>query len=358
MSTSPGGASAFVARAAVKRRARIGDGVLGVIGAVFVGWMATGFASWLLRRLSLFHQGSEVYRTAEWASTTSIASFTFVAGSLAAWLLARSLRAFFGLPVRVVPDWVRGLATLRAFAALIVLGWIGLWSIDEILLRTTASAPLISLLLGLAMCAQLTWDAPRLLRDGRAALEARLPILRVPLQPLATLAAPEPGRLVRTRGRVVAGAGEGEPFRIEDEGAQAVVDPTAGPFVSEAEAAGVEAGARVEVLGEIVGGGDAYRGGIPTIRARRAGPKPQPLMLFGEGGSMARRLVVAGAVELVCAALLASMPLGLTGTWLYLRHVAQPSVHKLPLDEELIIDGPAPGDRRRHQYRRVDEAEE
>ena len=135
---------------------------------------------------------------------------------------------------------------------------------------------------------------------------------------------------MRTRGRVVASAKDREPFRIEAEGAQALIDPTAGPFVVETETAGVEAGAHVEVLGEVQGGGgDAYRSGLPSLRAG-TGEKPQPLLLFGDGGSMARRLVVAGVVELVCAALLASMPIGLAGTWLYLWHVAQPSVHTLP----------------------------
>jgi hypothetical protein len=271
------------------------------------------------------------------------------------------MRDFFGLPGRETPEWLLKLTPLRVLVSFVLFICLATWALDEILVRRVEWAPVGSLVIGLVITANFAWDMPRLFVDGRAALRARLPILRIPIATLGAL--PSSGR-VRVRGRITGALAdraqpieEGErgivyqrrlgsvgdpiekivvPFLVEADGAQAIVDLRAGaPIVEAVEVSApplfytrLRVGDRIEVIGNVQGGGDgdAYRSGMPRISA---GPDDEPLLVFANADSMHRRLVIAAVVELVCAALLCACVVGLVVAWVGLRMIAHPELHKL-----------------------------
>lgn len=357
----------FAADAAVRRQHRVGMGVFMLACALLLLWLSSGLWSALVERLGSFDDGTEVYRRAQWASTMALAGFVVASCAMVVWLAGRSLRAAFGLPERVTPSALANLIALRVVAATVALFWLWLWASDEIFIRGVTWAPVGSLLLGLFVCANFAWDAPRLFLDARSALRARAGLLAVPEHALSRL--PRAGR-VHTRGTVVAGprvlpSTEGPcvyrartpapdrgpppapsvevvPFLVESDGAQAIVevDPRALLVEAhrpddgdghEASAPGrdtvVRVGDRIELVATVQGGGgDAYRGSLPALGASDDGP----LYLFASGGAMKRRFVFAAIVELACAAGLALCTFALGAGWFCLGALARVDVHHLP----------------------------
>jgi hypothetical protein len=317
--------SSFVADALVRRPPSRGLAILGVVAAALLAVWAADAAAAFAERLSLFHVGTSVYKRAQWASTACGMALAAGLACLASWLLGSSLRSAFGLPPgrRAHPAFT----ALRVVVGIPLLIWVSLWSSDEFFARRSAAAPLKALGLGLILCAMFAYDVPRLLRNALAALRTRVPLWRS-LTPLDRL--PVSGR-VRTRGLVRAeralpgnavyrwadGASEAVPFFLEAGGARIAVELDASRTVVETSAvddsvAALLVDAEVEVIADVErpGGGDAYRGGPPRLVA--GGDR---LFVFTSGAGVNRRLVLAAAVELICALTLSAVTAGFILFW-------------------------------------------
>ncbi len=341
----------------VRRRstARKGIAWLVVVG-VLLFVIISPMLDVLVKRMEILDLGTIVYQRAQWASTVALASWVAAAGALTAWLLGTTLRLAFGLPLGITGRWRKLFNIARVFLFM-VLGWYLLvWSIEEMIIRKVAFAPQKALAMGLTLCLLLAYDIPRLLRRGMDCLRTRLPLIRVPKVPLAEIEAE--GRIL-TRGRVVEVLGSAEElvpgvaYRCWEEGPplpEREVHARAAPFIIE------EGGVRAQVsadLEDLVVQGteltdgineqpDAGRGPTVLMELRQGdlvhviadarifgdGPYRQgalhleagtgPIYLFGTTGTMNRRLVLAGVVELLSAATLAACLLGLIGLWAYI----------------------------------------
>jgi hypothetical protein len=213
---------------------------------------------------------------------------------------------------------------------------LGAWSADEVVVRGMHDAPYWALGLGLVMTSLFAYDVPRLLRNARDALAARAPIRGARMHALSAL--PPSGR-VRVRGTVVADGDEapvyervrqslggpervdGRPFRIRDGRGEALVD-TGGTLVVAAVAQGdfenvrVRAGQPVDIVGEVSGGGDAYRATMPRLHAGGG------TLYVLTDGAMMRRLALAAVVEVLAGVGLALCPLALAAMWVALAALA------------------------------------
>lgn len=336
----------FVTRAAAGTRpSAAGAGVLLVV-ALAVGRLVAGRAGELAWRFGQLQFGTATYRAAQWSSTAALASLVAAAGSLVVWLVARSLRSALGVPQRSV-DRISG---WRIAATSIALMCLLFWASDEVMVRRWESGPWVTVVVGLAVCANFTWGVPRLVRDALAALASRLPLVALPLSSLARL--PASGR-VRVRGVVRAGAeampvaagnavcrraiGDDEPlevvpFFLDDDTGRAQVELVGRPVIAELRDHPLPEGVlpawralvdgdRVEVVAEVEGATSdgAYRSGPRVLTSRT-----KPAYLFGQAGgrAMSKRLTFAAAVELASAGGLALSSLALLATWLWLRHAA------------------------------------
>jgi hypothetical protein len=79
-------------------------------------------------------------------------------------------------------------------------------------------------------------------------------------------------------------------------------------------------GDRIDVIGAVASapdGADAYRGAPRVITGGG-----HPLYLIADGSRVGRRLAIAAAVEIACAAGLSACALGFVVAWFVLRRVA------------------------------------
>jgi hypothetical protein len=344
--------SRFEIDAAVVRRVRIGAGLGALVGAWLLALWCVGMLDVVRERLGLFHMGTARYRHAQWASTVAVAAFAAALGSAAVLLVGRSARAVLGLP-----PMQRGRSERRIGWALIVMALpagatLGVWSIDEVLVRDKPLAQWMALGLGLLLTLVFAYDVPWLVRKGRAALRALAPLARVPFRRMDALRS---GERARMRGKVMAlgeplrvpegdcvyrrtlgtdlpgGAGEAgapleaRPFLLRGESGSVRVelDERAVVAVREVEREGTRmallfVGDDVDVIGDCEGGEDAYRAVGPSIRGGE-----RPLFVLTGGRMLRTRLVLAAAVELGSAVALAAWPLGLAGLFVWTAMLAR-----------------------------------
>ncbi len=336
----------------VRRRRRIGSGVIRLIIAVLVVAYASVIVDEITQRLGTFHWGTSVYQRAQWASTVALASWLAAACALAAWLFGTSLRKVFGLPPRPRGRWHTEFNVLRILLLMALGFFLIIWAAEEMIVRKDPNAPHKALAMGLGIILLLAYDVPRLVRRGLALLRARLPLLAIKLVRLDELRAS--GR-VMVRGEVseiLREAREGKPREVAyrrwlgeppaEPGKEPEVFVEASPFILTGEGGGraqvtasaddmvvqgnpqqeesqvlteVRLGDRVHVVGDaqLPGGDGPYRqGGVVQLEAKQG-----PIYIFGAAGPMSRRLVLAGAVELLSAAALAACFVALIVFWLF-----------------------------------------
>lgn len=338
------GKGGFAATAAAARPRQIALGVLGVLGALAAGWIAVAVAAPLIGGLDRLEvQATDAYRKGEWAALIASATWACLFGTVSTWLLAHSLRRALGLPRRGITAARRRWLVVAWVFSVVVLIRLLVWSlIGGHALRFQPGATSQALAMGGAIWALFGYDTPRLVRNARDALAARLPVMARAAHPLDRLREGMRARVagtVREAGRSVGAGRDGRAlvcrrvpatgdrpervdavsFFLEAGGARAWVDvdPARALFAIEDERGCIADGDRVDVVGTVDADLAGHRAGPHHVTAGAG-----RLYVLAGSPSFNRRLLLAAIIELLAAAGLSLTGLAFLGyaavAWLWI----------------------------------------
>jgi hypothetical protein len=295
----------FDGRAAMRRPKDIARGLAGLGGAALLVCFIPGEITDVLQESRVHHRFAEDVpaHIAHALAGSGVVAFLI---ALATWLVARSLRLAFGLPRRQPTAIRRVLLVVQSVVGAVALMHLCTSDASEYMLRLDDRPVLDICVTGFIGCLLFAYDVPRLLANARGALTARKRLL-LPFTRLDAL--PQSG-VVHTEGVSAdpVDLTQRGSFMVSARGATAIVeiDPERVSLILDAEdnqgaaVTNLPAGTamRIVAAAQRESAPDAvYRGALPLLLA----PDGGPLRIFVGEAAALRRLLVAGAVEVLGA---------------------------------------------------------